>query len=213
MYVVVRAPAPAPLVGTALIWPLSLVLSGRKRKRNQDSFPSYLKLTTFSVWPLRLVHVHVLGVDHVARLLLLSAARRTPACSGARRTGLPRGSSLRGLVQLFGDLVQRPLDVFRRCPQPRHAAFVDGLLRVFDGLFGLFHLRFRDLLAVFAEHLLRLVEDAVQAVARLDLLHAAPVVFAVRFGLRLHLLGLFLGQAARGGDGDLLFLVGGLVFR
>src|SRR5437588_6681304 len=167
--------------------------------------------------PLRLVHVHILGVDHIARLLLLRAARarrRTPASSSARRASLPcRTRRLGRLVQLLGDLVQRTLDVFRRRPQPRHAAFVDGLLRVFDGLFGLFHIRFGDLLAVFAEHLLRLVEDAVQAVARLDLFHSAPVLFTVCFGLRLHLLGLFFGQAARRGDGDLLLLIRGLVLR
>src|SRR5439155_14307062 len=163
-----------------------------------------------SIRPLRLVHVHVLGVDHVARLLLLSAAGRTPAGSIARRrTGLPRGSSFGRLVQLFGDLVQRAFDVFLRRPQPRHAAFVDGLLRVFDGFLSLLHVHFRDLLAVLAQHLFGLIYDAVQAVTRFDLFHPAPVVFAVRFSLRLHLLGLFLGQAARRGDGDLLLFVRG----
>src|SRR6266850_1826481 len=166
---------------------------------------------------LALVHVHVLGIDHVARLLVLRAARAgrtTAARSGARgRTGLSRSRCLRRLIEILGDLVQRALDVLLCRTQPRHAALVDGFLRVLDRLFGLLHFRFGDLLSVFADHLLGLVECSVQAVPRLDLFHPAAVVFRVRFGFCPHLLGFFLREAARRGDGDFLFLVRSLVLR
>ncbi len=73
------------------------------------------------------------------------------------------------------------------------------------------HVRFVELLAILANHLFRLVQNAVQAIARLDLFHTPAIVLGVRFCLHAHLFGFFLGQAARSGDGDLLFLVGRFV--
>src|ERR1700687_1989023 len=113
MYVVVGAQHAAPLLGTlANSAAYSRAHLGRRKSNQVNS--SYLqpKTDNFSVRPLSLIHVHVLRVDHIARLLLLRAARaggRTPARSGARRrTGL--SCRLRRLVQLFGDLVPRALD-------------------------------------------------------------------------------------------------------
>src|ERR1700687_5264921 len=75
-----------PYSARSLIRPLTLVRILGRRKSNQVN-SSYLqpKTDNFSVRPLSLIHVHVLRVDHIARLLLLRAARaggRTPARSG-----------------------------------------------------------------------------------------------------------------------------------
>src|SRR5882724_549745 len=169
------------------------------------------------VGPLRFIHVDVLGVNYVARLVARGAAGGRaaccwpPTCSRAGSRRLFRARRLIRLVQHFSEFVQRTLQVFRRGTQPWHAAFVDSFLRVFDGVLSRLHISFRKLLAIFANHFLALVEDAVEAIARFDFFHAAAVIFAVRFGLHAHLLGFFLGQAAGSSDSDGLLLIGGFV--
>src|SRR5438132_12198973 len=111
----------------------------RKRKAEPQPFLflrklTTEKLTTLSVRSFGLVHVHVLGVNHVTRLLLLRGARArriSASCRARRCTGLPCG--LRRLIELLGDLVQRTLNVLLGRPQPWNAAFVDGFFGVFDG--------------------------------------------------------------------------------
>src|SRR5208283_1309319 len=149
---------------------------------------------------------------------LMTALRATAARSGpggsstsARGSSLLRARCLRVLVQHFCHLVQRLFHVLGCGTQARHSAFVNGLLGLFDGRLGLLHVGIVQLVAVVANRLFGLVHDAVQTVARLHFFHPLAVVFRVRFGLDPHLLGLFLGQTGGSRDGDLLFLVGGLV--
>src|ERR1700737_2533816 len=171
---------------------------------------------------LAFVHVHVFGTDHTPGL----PAWRAAACcvrawstrsalsarASSRRACLFRAASrLRALVELFSDLVQRAFQVLSSGAQFGYAALVDGFLGVFDGGFRGLHVCFAELLAILADHLFRLVQNAVQAIARLDFFHTPAIVLGVRFGLHAHLLGFFLGQAARSSDGDLLLLVGRFV--
>src|SRR6202162_2893153 len=173
------------------------------------------------IWTLAFVHVHVFGINDIARLPALRAAGRVSASASrsalsasasSRRAGLFRAASrLRALVELFSDLVQRAFQILSSGAQFRHAALVDGFLGLFDGALRALHVCFAQLLAILADHLFRLVQNAVQAIACLDLLHTPAIVLGVRFRLHAHLLGFFLGQAARSGDGDLLLLGGRFV--
>src|ERR1700682_6324196 len=170
---------------------------------------------------LAFVHVHVFGIDHIARFPALCAAGGVPAC--ASRSALSAGASSRracllrapsrllALVELFSDLVQRAFQVFSSGAQFRYAALVDGFLRLFDGRLRGLHVSFTELLAILANHLFRLVQNTVQAIERLNLFHTPAIVLRVRFCLHTHLLSFFLGQAARSGDGDFLLLVGRFV--
>jgi len=118
--------------------------------------------------------------------------RASAACTSLSRRGARR---LSGFVQLLGDLVQRTLDVFLGRSQPWNAAFIHGLLRVFDGLFGLLYIRLADLSRFSRSIFFGLIHDAIQAVARFDLFHPAAVVFRMRFGFCPHLFGLFLASS------------------
>src|SRR5258708_700983 len=158
-------------------------------------------LGTDSIRTLALVHIHVLGVNDIAGLASLRATRaaRGTARPGARACGAGLFSATRRLIRLvehFGDLVQRALGIFRRRAKPRNSAFADSFLRVLDCLFGGLDVRFRNLFPVFPDHLLGLVENAVQTIARLDFLHPAAILLAVRLGFDPHLLGLFRVSAA-----------------
>src|SRR4029077_21182089 len=146
------------------------------------------------------IDVDILSVDYVARLFVLRGAARTRsgratwssarACSGSLlRTGL----RFVRLIENLGNLVQRLLEVLRSGAQASRAALGDGFLGFFDGVFGGLDVRFRYLLAILAEHFLRLRHDAVEPIARFDFLHAAAVIFRVRFSFGAHLFGLFLG--------------------
>ncbi len=61
------------------------------------------------------------------------------------------------------------------------------------------------------QHLFRGVDQRIGAVLDLDILLVLAVLFGVRFGLLAHAVNLFFAETARGGDGDLLLLVGGHV--
>src|SRR4029077_9663088 len=141
-------------------------------------------LMCFLVRTLGFVDIDILGVDNVVRfLLLLRAGGRSAACSGARPSarcsGLRCACGLVSLVQHLSNLVQLPLDALGSRAQPRCAAFVHGLLGILDGLIQRLRVRLRDFVAVFADHLLRLIHDAVQAIARVDLFHAPAVILGV----------------------------------
>src|SRR3984893_6992382 len=180
-----------------------------------------LRSATQLIRTLAFLDRHLFSIVHIARLPALRAARRVPAC--ASRSALSAGASSRracllrapsrllALVELFSDLVQRAFQVFSSGAQFRYAALVDGFLRLFDGRLRGLHVGFTELLAILANHLFRLIQNAVQAIARLDLFHTSAIILGVRFRLHAHLLGFFLGQAARSGDGDLLLLVGRFV--
>src|SRR5215472_9535098 len=164
------------------------------------------------VWLLAVVHVHVLGVNYVARFLLLLAAARTGSGGRPAARGTPSGrpGSLR-LVELLGDFVHGPLHILGGRAQPRRSAFGHGLLRVLDGGFHRLDVAFLQLVAVFANRFLRVENQSVQPVPGLDFLEPPAVIFRMRLRFRAHLLGFFLGQAAGSGDGDLLLFARGLV--
>ena len=93
-------------------------------------------------------------------------------------------------------------------------------VRAFQGLLGVRHCRLdlaffiaRDLVAIFLQHLLHLIDQAIKLVAGLDLLALGFVFRRMRFSFLGHALDFFLAQAGRRSDLDLLFLVRGLVFR
>src|SRR6202023_2651726 len=96
------------------------------------------------IGPLILINVDILGVDHISLLFVRTrsaaglAALRPATCwtrAGTGRTCSGRASLLARLIKRFGDLVQRPFDVFCRRPQPRRPAFVHRLLGVVDRFF------------------------------------------------------------------------------
>src|SRR5262249_33081828 len=161
-----------------------------------------------------IVHVHILGVDHVARLVVLlrTARRRTTARARAGRTGLALGRFVR-FVERFRQLVQGALHIFGGRTQPRRAAFIHRLLGVFERFFGSLYIRLGQLLAVIFNRLFGLINQAIQAVARIDLFHTPAIFLGVRFGFHAHFFRLFLGQAGRGLNGDLLLLAACFVFR
>src|SRR5579883_2623342 len=120
-----------------------------------------------SIGPLGFVNVHVFGVDDVAGLLA-ALALLGARCSGSRACARRLLLGARGLIRLiehFGEFMQGALDRFRRGAQAGRATFVHGLLGIFDGLLGRFHVGFRQLVAILADHLLGLIDDTVEAVA------------------------------------------------
>src|SRR5216110_2695120 len=83
---------------------------------------------SLSIRLLALVHVLILGVNHVAGLLLFLAPAARPRAGprAGRRPATPTAPSGRAcrllcLVQLLGNLVHRPLHVLRSRTQPRHS--------------------------------------------------------------------------------------------
>src|SRR6202140_3354827 len=121
-----------------------------------------LRSATQLIRTLAVVHVHVFGIDHIARLPALrgGAARVAARCArpalsagaSSRRACLLRAASrLRALVELLSDLVQRTFQVLRSGAQFRYAAFVDGFLRFIDGRFRGLHVGFAELIAILAD--------------------------------------------------------------
>src|SRR5690348_1719108 len=167
-----------------------------------------------SVGALLVIDVDVFGIDHVrglftGALFLRTGPGRAGASAGSCR--LTRGGGLARLVERFRELVQRTLDVLGRGAQARSAAFVHGFLGVFESFLSGFEVGFRKLVAIFANGLFSLIDQAVEAVSGIDLLHAAAILFGMRFGFDAHFFGFFLGQAGGGLNGDLLLLSSGLV--
>src|SRR6185436_4419077 len=153
-----------------------------------------------------LLLVHHFGVDHVvaARARALAAAARAPRAG--RATRLAAGRRPRLLVQELGQLVRGLRQALRRLLDAVLHAFLDGLLGLVDGLPYGRRVRFRELVLVLVERLLRGVDERVRVVARLHLLAPPLVLVRVRLRFAHHLLDFVLGQPAGGGDRDVLGL-------
>src|ERR1019366_1865398 len=89
----------------------------------------------------------------------------------------------------------------------------ERLLGVAQGIFHLATLFAADLVAVLAQHLLDLVNHAVELVPALDLFLLGLVFRGVRIGFFRHALYFFLAQAGRRRDRDFLVFAGGIVLR
>src|SRR3981081_659185 len=86
-------------------------------------FASSTAFDTGLIRPLLLVHVDILGVNHVVRFASLwpAAGRSRARSSACCRTGSLAALRLRLLVHFFGYLVQRSLHVFRGRAKPRRS--------------------------------------------------------------------------------------------
>src|ERR1043166_1091592 len=160
-----------------------------------------------------LVNVNVLGVyDVVFAAAGGCAAGR--AGGSARSVGLFAAATLRAraLVERLGELVRGGLEVREGVVHAVNAALFQSLLRVGNRRLDLRSGRAVELLLVLREGLLDLVDEAVQAVARLDLLALLGVVARVRLGLAHHPINLILRQTGRRGDRDLLLAARAHVF-
>src|SRR5215210_7522636 len=144
-----------------------------------------------------LVNVHVLGVDDV----VVAAARGGLAAAGraggsARRVGLLLAAARRrtapALVERLGQLVRGGLEVREGVVEPVGPALFERLLRVGDGRLDLRLRGAVELLLVLAEGLLDLEDEAIEPVARLDLLALLGVLGRVRLGVAHHLVDLVL---------------------
>src|SRR5208282_2264290 len=111
-----------------------------KRSRG-GTCPAPTGFGCFLVRPLGFVDVDVFGVDHIAGLFVLRAARARPwsaarACARAGCAGLLRSGGFAGLIENLGDLVQRFLEVLGSGAQTSRATFGDGFLRFVNSIFG-----------------------------------------------------------------------------
>src|SRR5205823_3164039 len=155
------------------------------------------------------VNVNVLGVNDVVFAAATAGRRRAAGrARSARRVGLlAAGRARRGacaLIECFGQLVRCGLEVREGVVHAFDAALFESLLRVGDGRL---YLRLRsavELLLVLAEGLLDLIDEAVETVARLDLLAPLHILSRVRLGLAHHLVNLVFRQTRRRSDRDLL---------
>ena len=86
-------------------------------------------------------------------------------------------------------------------------------LGALDRPFHGFDIALREFLAILPNELLHLVNTRIEGVASLDFRQLAPVLVRVGFRFPAHFFGLFLIQAGRGGNGDLLLFIGCQVFR
>src|SRR5215813_2603014 len=112
---------------------------------------TFVRQSTPLVRALRLVDVHVLGVDHIPLLLVLTAGPGASTCTGSSscRPSLRARTGRLALVQNLGNLVHRAFDVLGRGAQSRGSAFVHGLLRVFHCFLSRLHVGLRNFFAVF----------------------------------------------------------------
>src|SRR4029077_19088912 len=77
--------------------------------------------------------------------------------------------------------------------------------------FDLFGFGFADLVAMLLQRLFDVVDHGIGAIARVDRVLELAVLGSVGFGVARHLFDLILGETARTGDGDLLFVVGAAI--
>src|SRR4030067_1112135 len=145
------------------------------------------------------------GVHHIFLLAGLGLFGARGLLGARRLRGLGLGVHLLGhLVRGFHQRVGFLLDVVLVLPA---RGFLEFLHRGLD--FFLFH--GLELLAHFLYGLAHAVHQAVAVVAGLGQLARLVVFLGVRLGVLHHLLDFRLAQAGTGLDGDLVFLVGGLV--
>src|SRR6202000_614219 len=155
-----------------------------------------------------LVHVHVLGVDH----LVGTAAVLRSGAAGGRAAGSPRARASPGargafgLVETLGHLVRRLLEGRGGALHLRRILGFQRLLGVGDGLLEIALLVRTELLLVLVVGLLGVVHQSVKTLAGRDLTAPLLVLLAVRLGLLHHALDLAVLETGRGGDGDLLLL-------
>src|SRR6185312_14343390 len=160
-------------------------------------------------------NVDELCIDHIVlRLLGLSAgsrtctiaARRSARSTAPRTAGLRLVHGLRQFVARLGESIGSLADLF-------HGAAGHGLAGGIERGFHVFRVVIADLVAMILEHLLDLVHHRVSPVAGVDFILALAVVGAMRLGVLGHLVDFLFAQAGGRRDGDLLFIVGGLVLR
>src|SRR5258708_1531689 len=159
------------------------------------------------------VHVYVLGVDHLVggaaagRPLLTRTALALPAGrSGAPRCRLaaPRRAGAGGarglaLVEALGQLVRSLLEARGRLLHLGRVLGLQRLLGLGERLLELALLVRPELLLVLVVRLLGIVDQGVELVAGLDLLAALLVLVAVRLGFLDHALDLPIAEAGGGG--------------
>src|ERR1700753_959423 len=125
-----------------------------------------------------LVHVHVLGVDHLvgtaAVLRSGTAGGRAAGSTRARASPVTRGAC--GLVEALGHLVRRRLKGRGGALHLRRVLGFQRLLGVGDGLLEIALLVRTELLLVLVVGLLGVVHQSVQTIAGLDLTEALLVL-------------------------------------
>src|SRR5579875_689056 len=168
-------------------------------------------LTYLLTYLLLISHIDELGIHHVVFGMLA----RLGTCLSARLRSCARPVRTRTLrlVHRLGQLVARRGQLICRRVDLIEVAVGNRLLDVLDRGFHLLRIRFGDLVAMFLQHLLDVVNHRVRPIPSFNLILLLPVVGRVRFGVARHLLYLVLAQARRRCDRDLLFVIRGAILR
>src|SRR5215469_12399903 len=171
------------------------LLPGRRR-RSKPSPSRFWRLFL-------LIDVHILGVDHALVFLFLARAGIRAGLGFGARSSL---RSLRRLVHGLRKLVRGLGQALTGRVHDARIRALDGFLRVRQSRFHRGLLVARDLVPMLLQHLLDVVDEAVELVAGFDLFALGLVFGGVRLGFLGHALYLFLAQTRRRCDRDLLIL-------
>src|ERR1700722_18493846 len=160
---------------------------------------------------LLVVDVDELGIDNVVFVFLLLGAGASSIPTGRSALSTTAGSPglrfihrLRQLMAGLRESIGSLADLF-------HGAAGHGVARGLHRRLHVFGVVIADLIAMLLEHFLDLVNHRVRPVARIDFVFALVVFGAVSLGVFGHLVDFLFAEAGGRRDGDLLFVVGGLV--
>ena len=118
-----------------------------------------------------------------------------------------------GLVHRLGDVVRGFGQAIDGSVHFVNIAAAERGARFGNRVFGGFHVRFGEFVAVILHDFLGLVDQIVETVARFHFGQLGFVFSRMGISFLLHAIGFFLAQAAGGSDGDLLFFLRGVVLR
>src|SRR6202162_1141284 len=141
----------------------------------------------------------------------MAVARRTARLSPWLISRLASSWTSR-FVHRFGQFVAGGFKLRGGLIDEVYATLGHGLLGFFERFLYRLGVGRVNFVPMLLQHLLDVVNHRIGAVARLDLLFLLAIVARMRFGVPRHFLHFVLAQARRGGDGDLLLVVGGFVF-
>src|SRR2546421_1751590 len=174
-----------------------------------SSFRARRCAVVISMWPSLFRNRSLDPALDFAVLSLDSPRFATGCCAGC---SIARGCS-RLAVDLLTNALHATLQVISGTAHTRDIAARERIAHDFDLVLNLTAQARRDFVTDILQRPLRLIGQAVGAVARLNLLAALAILLSVHFGFTHHTIDFLLGKAAGAGDRYLLLAPGCLIAR